>query len=166
MSYSYQKGVAAIEFTILLPVLLLLVFITAELGRALYQYGQLTRMVRDAGRYLSITVMRNTTGVLPESIANGCDTNAEPSCDDICNDCIEEMRELLSYGELDGSVPLLRGIDESNVIVSGDSGTKTVTISVDYDWQPLFGERVSGFGLGSSSDLSFNFNVSYTLRAL
>lgn len=49
-----QIGVALVEFALILPMLLLLTFITTEFGRALYQYNTLTKSVRDAVRYLSI----------------------------------------------------------------------------------------------------------------
>ena len=38
-----QRGVAIIEFVITLPLLLLLLLATAEIGRALFQYNTLTK---------------------------------------------------------------------------------------------------------------------------
>lgn len=49
-----QRGVAAIEFAILVPVMLLIVFGITEFGRAFYQYNSLTKSVRDGVRYLSM----------------------------------------------------------------------------------------------------------------
>ena len=46
-----QKGVAAVEFAILLPLLLLIVFGITEFGRALYAYNTLVKATRDAARY-------------------------------------------------------------------------------------------------------------------
>lgn len=54
-----QKGVAAIEFAILLPLLLLIVFGITEFGRALYQYNTLVKATRDAARYV---MMQNPGG--------------------------------------------------------------------------------------------------------
>ncbi|EFI60367.1 MULTISPECIES: TadE/TadG family type IV pilus assembly protein [Comamonas] len=51
---SSHRGVALIEFALILPLLLILTFITTEFGRALYQYNTLTKAVRDASRYLSV----------------------------------------------------------------------------------------------------------------
>jgi hypothetical protein len=48
-----QSGVAIVEFALILPLLLVLTFITTEYSRALYQYNTLTKSVRDASRYLS-----------------------------------------------------------------------------------------------------------------
>jgi hypothetical protein len=48
-----QHGVAVVEFALVLPLLVLLTFMTTEFGRALYQYNTLTKSARDAARYLS-----------------------------------------------------------------------------------------------------------------
>lgn len=48
-----QTGTAIVEFALILPLLLILVFITTEFSRALYQYNTLAKSVRDAARYLS-----------------------------------------------------------------------------------------------------------------
>lgn len=157
-----QRGVAAVEFTIMLPMLLLMVLVTAELGRALYQYSELTRLVRGASRYLSITAIPDTSGTLDSSFDGGCTDDS----DCVCLGCISDTKDILVYGQVGGSVPLLHGLSKDDITISGDSITTRVTISVDYDWQPIFGDRMSGFGFGEGIDLGFNFNVSYTMRAL
>lgn len=49
-----QKGVAAVEFGILLTFILIpLIFGTTEYGRALYQYNALAKSTRNAARFLS-----------------------------------------------------------------------------------------------------------------
>ena len=48
-----QRGVAAVEFALLLTPLVLMVFGTTELGRAIYTYNTLDKTVRDAARHLS-----------------------------------------------------------------------------------------------------------------
>ncbi|MPY24602.1 pilus assembly protein [Shewanella psychropiezotolerans] len=154
---SSNRGVAAVEFSIMLPLLLLLAFTTGEIGRALFQYSHLTRMVRDAGRYLSTTAIPNTTESVPDPLDDGS-----------CQNCISNTKDILVYGFIGGTVPLLRGLSTSNVNIAAIPSTDSVTITVDYDWQPLFGEGASHFGLGeqASTDLSFNMQVSYTIRAL
>lgn len=42
------------EFALILPLLLILTFVTTEYSRALFQYNILTKSVRDAARYLSV----------------------------------------------------------------------------------------------------------------
>jgi len=49
-----QRGIAAVELAIVLPLLLAIVFGVTELGRAMYQYDALTKAARAAARYLSV----------------------------------------------------------------------------------------------------------------
>lgn len=84
-----QEGVAAVEFALVLPFLLLLSIITFEFGRAVWQYNTLTKSVRDAARYLSL----QTPGTK-----------------------ITQARNLMVYGNLGGTgSPLVRGLSASNV---------------------------------------------------
>lgn len=48
-----QRGVAAVEFGLMLVPMLLMVFGVVEFGRAFYQYDTLTKSTRAAARYLS-----------------------------------------------------------------------------------------------------------------
>lgn len=48
-----QGGVAAVEFAFMLMPLVLMIFGTTELGRAIYTYNTLDKTVRDAARHLS-----------------------------------------------------------------------------------------------------------------
>ncbi|HEY0563822.1 MAG TPA: TadE/TadG family type IV pilus assembly protein [Methylophilus sp.] len=50
-----QNGVAAVEFALLLPILLLLAFGVVEFGRFMYQYNSLAKAVRDSTRFLAAT---------------------------------------------------------------------------------------------------------------
>jgi Flp pilus assembly protein TadG len=61
-----QSGLAAVEFAITLPVLLLLMLGTAELGRMLSQYDTLTKSVRDGCRYVAsqTSIVGGTTNVV------------------------------------------------------------------------------------------------------
>lgn len=49
-----QHGSALVEFALLLPFLLVLSFMTVELGRAVQRYNSTAKVVRDAVRYLSM----------------------------------------------------------------------------------------------------------------
>jgi Flp pilus assembly protein TadG len=48
-----QRGVAAVELGFMIVPLVLLIFGTTELGRAIYTYNTLDKAVRDAARHLS-----------------------------------------------------------------------------------------------------------------
>lgn len=51
---THQKGVAAVEFGLLLIPLVTLAFGITELGRAMYQYNAISKATRDAARYMSM----------------------------------------------------------------------------------------------------------------
>ena len=122
-----QTGVALVEFALILPLLLILTFVTTEYSRALFQYNILAKSVRDAARYLSVQIPEDTTKYAT-------------------------ARNLVVYGNPSGSgSPLVIGL--STVLVpdpvwrpEGSAPViNTVTITVTgYVFRPLF---TSAFGL-------------------
>ena len=138
-----QSGVALVEFALILPLLLILTFVTTEYSRALFQYNILTKSVRDAARYLSVY--------------NPGDTTKFPIA-----------KNLVVYGNPSGTgVPLAIGLTTSLVPnpVWQTAGTapviNTVTIRVTgYIFQPLF---ASAFGV-NFGNLAFA-DISATMRA-
>ncbi len=52
----FQFGLAAIEFVLVLPLLLLLAFSIIDFGRLLFQYDALTKSTRDATKYVARAV--------------------------------------------------------------------------------------------------------------
>ena len=49
-----EQGGAIVEFAMMMPLMLILTFVTTEFGRAYYQYNTLAKNVREAARYLSV----------------------------------------------------------------------------------------------------------------
>lgn len=121
-----QQGVALVEFAFVLPLLLVLSLLAAELGRAVYRYNTTAKVVRDAVRYLSV----QTPGTH-----------------------VTEARNLIVYGNLAGTGPLLdSGLTAANVpapawqTAGSDPLINTVTIRVTgYQFRPMianmFGTR-------------------------
>jgi Flp pilus assembly protein TadG len=56
------RGIAAVEFIIAVPVLLVLMLVMIEMGRALVQYDALTYAVRHGARYVSENAIDGTSG--------------------------------------------------------------------------------------------------------
>ncbi len=123
-----QKGVAIVEFALVLPFLLLLTFLTTEFGRAVWEYNTLAKSVRDAARYLSTRTPSN-----PVDMASA--------------------RNLLVYGNPAGTGnPLLPGLSLANVTpnaghpdcctwqIAGTSPViNTVTVRIhDYTFNSIF----------------------------
>jgi len=77
-----ERGVAAVEFAIVLVPLLTLAFGVTELGRAAYQYNTVTKGVRDAARYLT-TVSPGTHSLEAAClVVTGSPSNTGGSCDE------------------------------------------------------------------------------------
>jgi hypothetical protein len=53
MNIIKQKGTSTVEFAMMLPILLMLIFMVTELGTMFYQLNAVTKSVQDAARYLS-----------------------------------------------------------------------------------------------------------------
>lgn len=133
-----QRGVALVEFALLLPFLLVLTFTTTEFGRALYEYQSVTKAVRAAARYL---------------------TTQNPGTH------LTEASNLIVYGYTvppSGATPLARNLTAANVMTPtwGQEGTapliKTVTVGVTgYQFQSIF-TTVFGlpFGTITFSDIT------------
>ncbi|WMC11892.1 pilus assembly protein [Oceanimonas pelagia] len=148
---SKQKGLAAVEATIVLPLMLLLMLAIGEFGRALYQYATLTQALR--GGALSMDRMG--------TYVDNPTTRAEKE---------NTVKNIIVYGNAAGSGnPVLQGLSKSNVTFSGiyelpvDSGNYYSDISISYSWQPIFGNEFNTFVAGSMS-LDFPLNTSMTVR--
>lgn len=70
-----QKGVAAVEFGLLLSLLVAIAFGGTELGRALYQYNTLAKSTRQAVRVMSLNA-----GTANEGTARCMAVYAKPVC--------------------------------------------------------------------------------------
>ena len=125
----------------MLPLLLVLTFITTEFGRAVYEYNTVAKSVRDAVRYLS--VQTPGSGVV-------------------------QARNLVVYGNTAGTgAPLARGLALSNVaapvwdVAGADPVIEVVTVRVTgYTFVSLF---TTAWGLSFGS---FTFSdITATMRA-
>ena len=121
-----QHGGALVEFAFVLPLLLVLSLVAAELGRAVYRYNTTAKVVRDAVRYLAVQT--------PGSNVN-------------------QARNLILYGNVAGTGPLLDpALTAANVpaptwqTAGSDPLINTVTVRVSgYQFRPMianmFGAR-------------------------
>ncbi|HET7756476.1 MAG TPA: TadE/TadG family type IV pilus assembly protein, partial [Steroidobacteraceae bacterium] len=64
-----QRGTATVELAIALPLLLLVMLTTAEVGRLLSQYNSLTKSVRGSCRYVAANAAPGTNGLVSISPA-------------------------------------------------------------------------------------------------
>jgi len=148
-SRSRQRGTAAVEAAIALPVALFLMLAGAELGRVISQYNTLTKTARDACRYVAANAGVGSTGIV--SITPQLQTAAA---------------NLVVTGNVNGTGnALLPGLAAGNVTVS-DLGGGFVSVSVTYTYQPMLGSKLPTFGFGTAASLAVPLNTAIVMRAL
>lgn len=144
-----QRGLAMVEAAIVLPVLLLLLFATAELGRLFYSYNTVNKLAREGARYISNDAF---TGEVPVV--------------DLTTERQQATQRYVVYGNAAGTgTPVLRYLTTGDVTVTG-SGGNFVTVTINYAQVPIFGGLLPMFGFGSDIDVSFPLQASVTMRAI
>ena len=111
-----ERGTQLVELAIVLPILLTLFAVTAEMGRLYFSYTTLAKGTRVAVRYLT-TVPLNTTANRDLYFANA--------------------RNLVVYGKTapqQSDSPIISGLTTNNVVISTAGGTsiipQTVTVQI------------------------------------
>lgn len=147
----HQRGVAAVEFGILIIPLTLMLFGLTEYGRAIYQYNTLVKATRDATRYLTTVAPGNgwaearclarygNTACTGDALAPGLTADKVVICD--ATNCTG-THALVQTGS--GAVNLV-----------------TVTIS-GYKFESLINFPVAGLSIGAP-DITFG-GISNTMR--
>ena len=96
------KGAAMVEFAIIVPIMVLLVFGITELGRALFQWNTLTKAVATGARY-----MARANGDL---VKDPTDSTAPCGTGDTWGNFDVTAKNLIIYGQQEPGDPLLRGL--------------------------------------------------------
>jgi Flp pilus assembly protein TadG len=149
MNATHQRGVAIVEFAIALPLLLLLMFATVELGRMLSQYNTLSKSVRDSSRYLASNAAGGTTRVV--NITNAVRT---------------ATTNLAVTGNVNGTGnALLPGLVAGNITVA-DAGNGYVSVSASYTYVPILSASLKLFGYGPDVALTAPLKTTVLMRAL
>jgi Flp pilus assembly protein TadG len=112
--YKTQAGLAAIEFVLILPILLILAFGVIDFGRLLFQYNTLTKSTRDATRYLAAIVR-------PPAAAFATDTNYTTA--------VNNARRLALCGTIAacGGNTLVSGLTAANITVDYPASVGSIT---------------------------------------
>lgn len=144
-----QRGIASVEFTIALPLLLLMLLATAEIGRMLSQYDTLTKAVRDGARYLSSNALSGSTSLVQ-----------------ITATAQTQTQNLVVTGNVNGTgSAVLPGLVVGNVTVS-DAGNGYVSVSASYTYQPMVGKSLPTFGLHTPISLAVPLTATVVMKAL
>lgn len=142
-------GVAAVEYVIVLPLVILLILATAEIGRGFIQYNALNKTLRDGARLGAQITARNagSTGI-PQLAPND----------------VVIIRNLVVFGNILGSgASVLPDLSVGNIdvqLVAGD-----LNVVANYSYQPLFAS-IPSFGEGNAISNAFNFRAQVGIRSL
>jgi hypothetical protein len=146
----FARGLAMVEFVITMPLLLFLMFATAEFGRAFFHYATLSNSVRDAARFVSENAINGTTGVV-----------------EITPPDIARAKNLAVYGNVFGAGPAVLPAFVPGHLEVIDAGGDNVRVTATYPYQSMLGATLPGFGLtGASTPLNFNMQIAVTMRAI
>lgn len=147
-----QTGLAMLEFAISLPVLLLLLFGTAEFGHFMTQYSTLNESVRDAARYVAGAALDGTDGLLVTGSA--------------WNSLVTQGQNLAVYGNAGGTgTALLPSLNVGQVTITEDTVNNNITVVAAYPYQALFGATMPNF-MGGTIGTTFTLTISTSMRAL
>jgi Flp pilus assembly protein TadG len=147
-----QSGLAAVEFVLAAPVLLLLLFSSVEFGHYLIEYSTLSSAVRDATRYVAGQALSGQSGVLLQGSA--------------WTTLVAEGQNLAAYGNKAGTgTALLPSLSISQITVTQDAASNNVTVTATYPYQSLFGASMPDF-MGGSLATNFTLTISTAMRAL
>ncbi len=129
-----QAGIAAVEFTLLLPLMLLFVAAIGEFGNILIKYNTLSKAVQNGAR-IAVTEVYGTAD--PDNIAS-----------------LEDISNAVIYGStepINGTLPALQGL---TVTILQEENVVTVTATYPYQAlvAPLLNNIISqNFTLTSTS---------------
>ena len=143
-----QKGLAAVETTLVLPLMFLFFAFTVEFGKIYYDYLTLTKLQRNAARYLSMHVDRG-----PNQLAVLGSGDAQTK--------IAEAKNLILYGQkTQGIEPTLPGISANSISVTAIDNDH-IMITTNYTSTPIFGDLLPNLAnLFSAGNDSLQLNVS------
>ena len=150
---SRRDGIASVEFAIVLPILVLMLFGAIEFGRLLVDYQLVNKSARDAIRYLSRVHDAGITDICPTGGVLFGPSNPAPS------EAVQNAVYLAMTGSIDGSGDYLLGYwDEEETIqiqvVQPCTNNTTGTFSGAYQYSDYIAELTmtvdvsfpSGFG--------------------
>ena len=93
--FKKQKGIAMVEFAVGVIILLLLMLVVAEAGRAFFSYNTLTKAVRGGVRYIAANALKEDDSQVVS----------------LTNQKITETRNMVIYGDLGGGTPVLPSVN-------------------------------------------------------
>jgi Flp pilus assembly protein TadG len=147
-----QRGLAMVEFAVTAPVLLLLLFVTVELGHFITEYSTLNDAVRNAARYVAGSALQGTTGLLSQGSAWSA--------------IVAQGKNLAVFGNVSGSgTALLPSLTVAEIMVTEDTVNSNITVAAAYPYDSLFGASLPNF-FGGSIATNWVLSISTTMKAI
>ncbi len=143
-----QRGIAMVELAIAIPAMLVMMLLTAEVTRIMYQYNTLNKLVRDGSRSVASHILKG-------SALTG-----------LTSDEMQVAKQLVATGKPQGGAGLLEGLSEDDISITlssvGTGGTQRyyVQVSADYAYVPIFAS------IGGNGFLPQSKRFDFTLTAL
>jgi len=143
-----HRGLVMVELALVVPLALIMVMATAELGRALAQYNALNKAVRDGAHHLARTAILGSTGLVQ---INGA--------------TVTETRNLVVYGNILGTgTPSLPGLAGAQITLAAAAGG-SASLTASYTYEPIF-MKVPTFGYSEDLRPAFTLQAGMVTRAL
>ncbi len=132
-----QRGIAAVEFIISVPLILIILAGIVEFGTALIRYNTLNQMASDGARYAVTEIYGTTTS------------------DQIADETA--IKNMVLYGDPDGgTTPLIATLTAEDIEITQEN--KYVTITITYPYVPILSGVLSGL------DVDFELSTSAIMR--
>ena len=145
-----QSGIALVEFSFGILVLLLLILGTAEIGRIFQSYNTIHKSVRNGARYLSAGALNDFYEV------------------DLSAERIQQATNLILSGKVTGGESLVDGFVAEDITITSElpSGALNpyVRVAVNFDYRPLF-SVIPGFTGSEGFDFNLSLVSAVTMRA-
>ena len=143
-----QRGAILAETAVVLPLIIFLVVLTAEVTNAFVDHNTLTKAVRNGARHVASNAIPGTTGVVllqPQLVA--------------------EAQNLVVYGNVSGGgTAIISGLAIGDVQVQ-DLGGDNIAVIASYSYTGILGPVLPSFGFGADSSLTHTLSATVTMRA-
>lgn len=144
-----QRGAILAETVVVLPIMIFLVVLTAEITNAFVDHNTLTQAVRNGARHVASNAILGTTGVV-----------------NLQAQLISEARNLVVFGNISGTPPaIIPGLTVGDVQVL-DLGANNIAVTAAHAYTGILGPTMPSFGYGADSSLTHVLSATVTMRAL
>lgn len=128
------RGAVLAEAAIVLPLLLLMLSATTELGRFMYTYSTLTKATRASARYIA-----------NKPLDSGNKT---------------EAKNIAVYGSESSTTPIIPNLETAAVSIPESGNPPTVSVTITYAYTPIFGFGMEALNVTITTRTKIKYLVS------